>query len=259
MSGILASWKRYKNFVLVVIGLPTLATAVLSALMPAQYLATATAIPSNARLTDINRLSSSETRELFPVFGQSDDLDRIYAICHSTTLNGMLTARFQLAQHYGLHPDKPNDQVKARKRLTRNTEILKTENGELKVKVWDVDPALAVSIANAYLSLTDSLARKLVADLHGDAWKNMVAPLPPDSSRSGIPDIDPLLTQSAASRALLAERTAPPALMVVDPASATIKPDRPDLLLNTAAAFVLSAFTAFASLLLFLPQPKSEP
>lgn len=258
MEGLRASWNRYRTFLLVVIGLPTLATAMLSALLPPQYLATATAIPSNARLTDVNLLASQGPRELYPVFGESDDLDRIHGICKSTTLNGLISARFQLAKHYGLHPDKPVDLAKAQKRLTRNTELLKTENGELKVKVWDKDPAMAADIANAYLALTDSLDRQMVADLHGDALKSLAKPLPPDSLRYGITEIDPTIYTSATSRASLAQRTVPPALMVIDPAMPSLRPDRPDMLLNTLAALLVSGFTAIALLLLFIPQRKQD-
>lgn len=258
MDGIRASWKKYRSFLLVVIGLPTIATAVLSAILPSQYLATAIAIPSNARLTDVNHLASQGSRELYPVFGESDDLDRIHAICKSTTVNGLLSSRFQLARHYGLNPDKPSDEAKAQKRLQRSTELIKTENGELKVKVWDHDAATAAAIANAYLSLTDSLDRHMVAALHGDALKSLAEMSPPDSLRSGISEIDPALASTAANHALLAQRTVPPALMVVDPAMPSLRPDRPDLLLNTLAALLVSSFTAIALLLLFIPQRKPE-
>jgi len=249
-----ASWKRYRSFVLVVVGLPTVAAAVLSALLPNQYLSVATAIPSNARLTDANRLSGNEARELYPVFGESDDLDRIYEICKSSTVSGLLGDRFNLTQHYRLNADKPEDHLKAQKQLVRNTELLKTETGELRVKVWDHDPALAASIANAYLSLTDSIHRRLVADLHGDALKALADIAPPDSLRSRISEIDPSTAAAAANRSLLAQRTVPPALMVLDPALPSMKPDRPDVLLNTLGAFLVSTFAAIAALLLFSPK-----
>ena len=258
MAGLLDSWKRYRSFLLVVAGLPTVVTAVLSAILPPQYLSVATAIPSNARLTDANRLAGSEVRELYPVFGESDDLDRIYEVCKSATVSGQLSARFQLATHYGLNPEKAADLDKARKRLARNTEILKTETGELRVKVWDRDAATAASIANAYLALTDSIHRNLVASLHGDALKSLSYTAPPDSLRSGISEIDPATTSAAANRTLLAQRTVPPALLVLDAATPALKPDRPDVLMNTIAAFLVGAFAAIAALLLFSPQRKPD-
>jgi hypothetical protein len=251
-------WKRNRSFLLVVIGLPTITAAILSALLPAQYLSVATAIPSNARLTDVNRLSGNTARELYPVFGEADDLDRIYEVCKSSTVTGQINARFQLAAHYGLNPDKAEDQSKAQKKLVKNTEWLKTETGELRVKVWDRDPSFAAAIANAYLNLTDSVHRKLVADLHGDALKGILKATSVDSSRSWVGDIDPQTTSAALDRSLLAQRTVPPALMILDVAQPALKPDRPDILWNTTGAFLVSAFTALAALLLFAQQPKPE-
>jgi uncharacterized protein involved in exopolysaccharide biosynthesis len=258
MDAVWIFWRRHRNFLLVVIGLPTVVAATLSALLPRQYLSTTTAIPSNARLTDANRLVSNDARELYPVFGASDDLDRIYEISQSNTVAKLLVERFQLVQHYGGNPDRPDDLVKTLKRSQRNTGLLKTETGELKVSVWDRDPAVAAAMANAYLYLTDSIQRQLVASLHGAVLKDLAITSPPDSLRSSISDIDPVTLSAAANRILLAQRTVTPALLVIDPATPAVKPDRPNLVFNTLVTLAVSAFTAIAALLLFSPSGKSE-
>jgi hypothetical protein len=47
-------------------------------------------------------------------------------------------------------------------------------------------------------------------------------------------------------------------LLVIDPAYPSVKPDRPDLLRNTLATLLVSAFTALTALLFFSTDRNRE-
>ena len=251
---------RNRNFLLVVIGLPTLVAALISSFLPPYYLSTTTAIPANSRLTDVNRFNGSAARELYPVFGEADDLDRITNICRSSGLSGSLVKDFDLVAHYGLNATKTDASSQAMKKLMKNTEIEKTETGELRVRVWDRSPELAATMANAYLTRTDSIYRGLTRSVHADALSRLgysISSLA-DSSKMELSQTDPLLANEAASGLRIAKQSTPPALLVIDPAYPSVKPDRPDLLRNTLATLLVSAFTALTALLFFSPDRNRE-
>lgn len=259
-NGLMPFLQRNRNFLLVVIGLPTLVAALISVLLPGYYLSTTTAIPANSRLTDVNRFNANNARELYPVFGEADDLDRIQNICRSAGISGSLVKDFDLVAHYGLNATKTDASSQAMKKLMKNTEIEKTETGELRVRVWDRSPELAAKIANAYLTRTDSIYRRLTRSVHADALAGLGYSISnmSDSSRMDLSETVPLLANEAASSLRIAKQSAPPALVVIDAAYPSLKPDRPDILRNTLATLLVGAFTALTALLFFSPDRNRD-
>ena len=253
-----------RNFLLVVIGLPTVVAAVISAALPGYYLSTTTAIPANARFTDGNRFNGKAIQELYPVFGEADDLDRIYNLARSSSVANALLDSFSLVSHYGLNTSRPDARATALKRLSKNMEIIKTETGELKVSVWDRSPDLAASLANACLERSEDMYRSLSTRMYSEAKQKLEKRFEQvnmdfaQKQELTAADLDAANRRQQESHDLIDQldlsiQSPPPAMMVIDSARPSLRPDKPDLILNTLATFLVSAFTAISALLLFTP------
>jgi capsular polysaccharide biosynthesis protein len=257
--GILNSLHRNRNFILIAAGLPTLVAALLSLALPKYYLSVTTAVPVNSRLTDKNRFVAKELQELYSVFGESDDLDRIYDLVRSASVANALCDSFSLTAHYGLDSSRPAARASALKKLMKNTEIMKTETGVLRVSVWDRSPETAASLANGYLTEADRLYRQLTTRLYADTRNRLEKKyqgMSLDTTHQDLGSLNQLQDQLSGYGGMISQldlslQTLPPAFLVIDTARPAWKPDRPDLLLNTLATLAISLFTCLTVLLLF--------
>lgn len=129
----------------------TLLTLVISLVKPKQYGATATALPANSTLTDKARLFNNNIESLYPELGSVDELDRIEGIAKLDTTYINIVHAFNLIGHYGIDSSDVDPLYEAVTKLKKTTEIRRSEYGNLKIKVWDKDPALAAQLANKLL------------------------------------------------------------------------------------------------------------
>jgi hypothetical protein len=119
-----------------------------------EYVSTATALPASSVSADRARIFNRNIQQLYSAMGSPDELDRMLGTSRLDTLYRVIEYRFDLKNHYrikGKHPE-----FAAVQELKNQTKVMKSDWGELKVKVWDEDPRMASNLANAFIQQLDS-------------------------------------------------------------------------------------------------------
>src|SRR6266496_2378651 len=141
-------WKYILAFVVVAL----IATAVFVYTTPKKYLGQATALPAPTFATDKAGVFSENLQILYPGLGTSDDLDMILGTAHLDTVYTAVAAELGLADYFGIDKADVDRNKKAGSILKEKTRVLKSDYGDLKVKVWDGDRQLAADMANGVMN-----------------------------------------------------------------------------------------------------------
>ena len=152
-------WKQ----MLAVMALSLLAVGIITFLKPRQYLSVTTAVPASSFASDKGRIFNENIRELYSTLGTPDDLDMILGTANLDTVYLFVADQFNLFDHYKMKEEGAAARTKAASLLKKNTKVMKSEYGELKVKVWDTDKNLAPQLANAFMNRLQAIH----ADLQG--------------------------------------------------------------------------------------------
>ena len=152
-------WKQ----MLAVMVLSLLAVGIITFLKPRQYLSVTTAVPASSFASDKGKIFNENIRELYSTLGTPDDLDMILGTANLDTVYLFVADQFNLFDHYKMKEEGAAARTKAASLLKKNTKVMKSEYGELKVKVWDTDKNLAPQLANAFMNRLQAIH----ADLQG--------------------------------------------------------------------------------------------
>src|SRR5688572_19233205 len=150
-------WKQ----ILLVILLSVAVVAAVVFLKAPRYLSVSTALPVNSALTDKARIFNRNIQYLYPSIGGSDQLDIVLGTAQLDTVYIPIAARFDLVKHYKLKRDGKNNLEKAADQLKKSSKVIRSEYGELKVKVWDKDKSLAAQLSNAIMGQLNAIHREL--------------------------------------------------------------------------------------------------
>jgi capsular polysaccharide biosynthesis protein len=251
--------RKHLRFLLLCTLLPTLLAGLLSLLLPKYYLAQTSVLPVNSRLSDKARFTGEEIAELYSAFGNGDDLDRIFAAAQSADVYRKLTDSFRLVDHYRLQAKGKAAPELAAKALRKQSEIRKSEYGEMQVRVWDRDPQIAASMANAIVSEVERMHHALYRSFYAGSLASLQRErtLRLANADSLSESMDELYQKNIADFSM-AMNHPPPAVMVIEQAIPPVKADRPKLWLNLAATFLVSCFAAVAAILLFTKPLTTE-
>jgi capsular polysaccharide biosynthesis protein len=254
-SSIIQLISQYRKKLLLIIGTVTLLALVISLLMPEEYMSQASILPANSKMMDKQRLFGANIQELYSAYGNADDLDRLYATMRSSAVLNFVADSFHLLQHYHLENAR-NGAIKSYKKMQKNIELLKTEYGEIRIRVWDKDPAMAANIANTIISRTRVLSDKMFTEFYELSIEKMTGELSgktvlihslKDSSADERKELE---AEAAVIRNRMMEYRVtllnpPPALFILDKAEPSTVADRPYVLLNVFLGFLLAAFSSF--------------
>jgi len=264
-------WKQ----ILVIVILSMLAVGAVLFFLPPKYLSTTTAVPASSYLKDKASIFGTNLQQLYPVLGIPDDLDMIVGTGQLDTPYIAVAKEFNLYDHYKTAEQGEAAIIKAAYILKKNAKVIKSDYGELKVRVWDTDKNLAPQLADAIMNHLQSI--------HGDIQNsNNISILA--SLKAGKAKLDERLAKSDSTsrsstnvqsfneRAILSEQaqqyekligqyelmsdSKQPVLVVVEKARASDWPDKPKKVLWLTATFVLSVLFA---LLLALLLEKRKP
>lgn len=258
MTDIFSLLRRWYKRILLTVLLASGVAAGLSFLVREQYLSVTTALPASIYASDKAAVFNRNIEALYTSLGSADDLDRIVGTAKLDTVYLAVTDRFNLADHYRFKGSPDRTRMKAARSLKKNSRVMKSGYGELKVMVWDTDPKLAPQLANALLEQLDRMHRDLQSEGNANrlhalrqarardqdsllAWRSG-----PDTARSGsvparIAEYDKLIAEYE----LLVENP-PTVLVTAERARAAMAPDRPKRL----RLIVVTAFLAFLFALL---------
>ena len=140
-------WKQIVSLVTITL----VATTIIVFLIPKKYLAVATALPASSYSTDKTGVFSQNMQSLYSALGTPDDLDMVLGTAHLDTVYCAVADQFDLAKYYHISNNDSNSVRKAASFLKKRTRVIKSDYGELQVKVWDHDRDRAATLANTIM------------------------------------------------------------------------------------------------------------
>ncbi len=250
-------WKR----MLAVIVLSLLVVGIITYLKPLQYLSVNTAVPASSFTSDKGRIFNENIQALYSTLGTTDDLDMILGTARLDTVYLFVTDQFNLFDHYKMKEQGDAARTKAALCLKKNSRVMKSEYGELKVKVWDTDKNLAPQLANAIMDKLQAIHADLQsagneATLAGLRTGKIKIQLQLDSITGNTEPIlerKKILQEQAQQYEKLINEyqlivdSKPPVLIVVESAKPSAWPDRPrrmQVMIATAVLGFLFALLA---------------
>jgi hypothetical protein len=273
---------RWRKQILLLVFTTCIVTTVVVFLVPKRFVSVATALPASSYATDKTSVFSQNLQTLYATIGLPDDLDKIVGTAHLDTAYRYVIAQLDLTDHFGLNKSDVNAIAKAGLILKKHTRVIKSDYGELKVKVWDVDRDLAPRLANAIMeklqrihqdvqTLNNStmlakineeyLKKKIdyekLTDSLSDAGNTPAADLlnaQKFSLLQQVQEYEKLLNQYK-----LMVEARPQALIIVERATPAVSPDQPKPLQAIIAATVLSLiFGLLTALILDKRKPVKD-
>ncbi len=245
----------------VVVILSVLATGIITFLKPREYLSVATAVPASSFAADKSKIFNENIQELYSALGTPDDLDMIIGTANLDTVYLFVTDQFNLFDHYKMSEKGNAARAKAASQLKKNTKVIKSGYGELKIKVWDTDKNLAPQLANAIVDKLQSIHQNLQSTGNEAALKGLAAGKEKlraelDSAMAFPERKISLQEQLQQYEKLMGEYqlmvdTKPPSLIIVEKAKPSEWPDKPKRMQIMIATAVLSLlFALFAALIM---------
>jgi len=258
----------WKQIFLVVI-LSLLAVGVITFLKPRQYLSVATAVPASTYATDRSAVFNGNIQALYSSLGTADDLDRIVGTANLDTTYLAVTDQYNLYDHYKLPEKGAAARTKAATLLRQHSKVMKSEYGELKVKVWDTDKDLAPQLANAIMEQLQAMHR----DLQSAGNETALAGLKKGKEKlalqmdslAGAPEKKEQLRKQAEQYEMLIGEyqlmvdSKPLSLVVVEKAKAAEWPDKPKRMQIMVATAVLSLLFALLAALVMERRKNVQP
>ena len=275
MHYIVVVFKKWLRPIAAFVILATVAGGLTTLVLPRKYLSVATVVPADPSLGDKSYLYGTNVMELKSVYGKEEDLDRLLATAAlDGTLNHLVDS-FQLPEHYKIGGNPEKAKHKSFRQLKKNTAVFKTENGAVKVQVWDTDKKMAAALANALVDRTAKVISENNKRANTAYLKQLELNITQKSEDYRKISLERLDTASAADRelketgkkALLADieselkmkaqlkttiDAGSPALVILEKAYPSDTPDKPRPWLWIAASFLGSLF--FAVLLALLAE-----
>ncbi len=252
-------WKR----MLAVMVLSLLVVGIITFLKPRQYLSVTTAVPASSFASDKGKIFNENIQALYSTLGTPDDLDMILGTANLDTVYLFVADQFNLFDHYKMREKGPAARTKAASLLKKNTKVMKSEYGDLKVKVWDTDKNLAPQLANAIMDRLQAIHADLQsagneATLNGlqngkkkiqlqlDSISGISEPL---IERKKLLQVQAQQYEKLISEYQLMVDSKPPVLIVVELAKPSARPDRPRRMQIMIATAILSFLFALLSAL----------
>lgn len=250
-------WKQ----IFAVVMLSLLAVGTITFFKPRQYLSIATAVPASTFATDKSKIFNENIQALYSALGSPDELDIILGTAKLDTVYLAVTDEFNLFDHYKMPGKKSEIRTQAASQLRENTKVMKSEYGELKIKVWDTDKNLAPQLANAIMDKLQSIHQNLQSAGNQITLKGLA------SGREKLQlqlDTTPVSAEKKISLQVRLQQyekltgeyqlmvdSKPPSLLTVEKAKPSAHPDKPRRLQIMVATAVLSlVFALFAALIM---------
>ena len=253
--------KKWWKQILFTVVLTAAAAGAVIFLTDRQYLSVATAVPASTFMADKSKVFGENIEALYSSLGTADDLDLVTGTAKLDTVYLAVTDRFNLADHYKTKEKGEAGRVRSAALLKKNTRVMKSEYGELKVKVWDTDKNLAPQLANAVLDQLQAIHSRLQNNsneviLEGLLKRKEKLVLQIDSANISPEKITGFKEQLAQYEKYISEYqlmidTKPPALIVIEKAKAAESHDRPRRMqFIIAAAFLAFLFSLLVAVVL---------
>jgi uncharacterized protein involved in exopolysaccharide biosynthesis len=157
MQYLLTIIKKWLRPIVAFVILATVSGGLVTLVLPRKYLSAATIVPADPSLSDKAYLFGNNIQELKSIYGKEEDLDRLLATAVLDGNLNYLVDSFGLVAHYDIGGNAEKAKNKSFRQLKKNCGIFKTENGAIKIQVWDTDKKLAATLANALVDRTEKI------------------------------------------------------------------------------------------------------
>jgi uncharacterized protein involved in exopolysaccharide biosynthesis len=260
-------WKQI--FLLMII--TAAASAIVLFFIPKKYIGAATALPAPTYAADKTGVFSQNLQGLYSAFGSTDDLDKFLGTARLDTVYIAVAEELNLAKHYDIKGGT-SSLKKAAFFLKKRTRVIKSDYGELQVKVWDTDRNLAANMANKIMEKLQQIhqdvqtannARMLskineeyeekkleyqkLSDSFQHANNTAIAELLSTQKTSLLQQIQEYGKLSSQYKLMVDAR--PEALIIIEKATPALKADKPEKLQIIIVAAVLGLFFGFLAAL----------
>jgi len=133
-----------------------------SFLMPNYYKAETTFYAASPDLAKPIPIGDDEKD--FRIYGDDNDLDRLFTISTSYEVLFYLVDSFDLYSHYDIDKDDPKAKFKVKEELLENYQTIKTKYGALYLTIEDKDPTKAAEMTNGVRNKIAQIAQQIVKD-----------------------------------------------------------------------------------------------
>lgn len=157
---------KWKKYILGFTVLVAVITAIFFLFKKNEYKAYGSFFPSSAVMSGRINLFRETNQEWIDMFGGENEMDRTYVIANSANVVSYLIAKFKIAEHYKIDTTAPNANQKIYKRFTKNYSVSRTGYKHIEITFTDEDHYLAYEIVNEAINRTESLIRKLFANIN---------------------------------------------------------------------------------------------
>lgn len=148
-------WKK----IMVIILIALVCVTIILLIKPRQYLAVATALPASNYAADKAGIFNNNIQLLYPGLGTADELDKIIGTAQLDTVYKLLVDSFDLINDYTI--SGRHARQKATEKIKENTSVLKSDYGELKIKIWHTHPQKAANLANALMQILQQMHQQI--------------------------------------------------------------------------------------------------
>ena len=152
-------WKRRKR-ILVITGVATILTALISLLLPNIFQAKSIIFPASPNSTSRDVLFGGSSNAY--VFGSAEDMDRVLSIANSKEVEDKVIEQLDLYTHYKIEKDSKNSTHRVRMLLKENYAAQKNEFGVIEITFLDKDPEFAALAANASVENIDMIISEFI-------------------------------------------------------------------------------------------------
>lgn len=160
LLNILIKWKKPIGIFVVI---ATIASVVVSLLLPDEFESVAVFYPVNPAMTDRQMLFNEKgTDQYIDYFGSKNDINRMISIAYSASVIDYLINEYKLYDHYKIDTTKKLWQWKTKKELLSKYSCKKSELGAVEVTVVDEDKFLAAEMANKVVELIDKHSKEII-------------------------------------------------------------------------------------------------
>jgi capsular polysaccharide biosynthesis protein len=163
LVGILNVVLRWKKQIATLTIIATLASVVVSLIIPDEFKSVAVFYPVNPAMTDRQMLFNEKgTDQYIDYFGSKNDINRMISIAYSADVIDYLISEYKLYDHYRIDTTKKLWQWDTKKELLSKFSVKKSDLGAIEVTVYDEDKFLAAEIANKVVSIIDKKSKDII-------------------------------------------------------------------------------------------------
>jgi tyrosine-protein kinase Etk/Wzc len=163
LKAVLSQLYTERRKIILIVGITTILTAIVSLFMPNYYKATSIFYVSSSDMSTVEHFYGRAKKDL-EYFGTDSDIDRMFSVARSNELMGYLMDSFALAKHYKIKLKKPKDGYRLFKKVSKHFTVVKNKYDAIELSFEDKDPVFAAKVANGAREKVNEILTRLIKD-----------------------------------------------------------------------------------------------